>query len=93
MQIDMDHIREKNIEFKYAELGESKTLITGQDVMAIGTPFGLARTMTLGIVSNNERTFYPEQMHIDEYETGNFPTGFRWTRPSIPATAAGRWWT
>ena len=40
--------------------------------MAIGTPFGLARTMTLGIVSNNERTFYPERMRIDEYETGKF---------------------
>ena len=48
VQMDMDVIAQKKIDFSHAELGESKTLITGQDVMAIGTPFGLARTMTLG---------------------------------------------
>src|SRR5690348_14815449 len=38
VQMDMDEVKEKKVEFKHAELGESKTLITGQDVMAIGTP-------------------------------------------------------
>jgi len=89
VQMDMDHIREKKIEFKHAELGESKTLITGQDVMAIGTPFGLARTMTLGIVSNNERTFYPEQMQIDEYETGNFSNWIQMDTPINPGNSGG----
>ena len=94
VQMDMDHVKEKKIEFKPAVLGDSKGLIAGQDVMAIGTPFGLARTMTLGIVSNNERTFYPERMrHRRIRDRQNSPTGFRWTRRSIPATAAGRWWT
>jgi len=40
--------------------------------MAIGTPFGLARTLTLGVVSNNDRTFYPDRMDINGYETGDF---------------------
>jgi serine protease Do len=89
VQMDMDHIRDKKIEFKHAELGESKGLIPGQDVMAIGTPFGLARTMTLGIVSNNERTFYPEQMQIDEYETGNFSNWIQMDTPINPGNSGG----
>jgi serine protease Do len=89
VQMDMDIIREKKIEFKHAELGESKTLITGQDVMAIGTPFGLARTVTLGIVSNNDRTFYPEQMEIDEYETGTFSNWIQMDTPINPGKVVG----
>src|SRR6476620_9523243 len=40
VQMDMDEVSRKKIEFRNAELGESKSLIVGQDVMAIGTPFG-----------------------------------------------------
>ncbi|HEX4125047.1 MAG TPA: trypsin-like peptidase domain-containing protein, partial [Tepidisphaeraceae bacterium] len=75
IQMYPDEMKAKNIKYSHVEFGESKTLIPGQDVMAIGTPFGLARTMTLGTVSNSERTFYDPNdpdgsMHIDEYETG-----------------------
>ena len=79
----------KKIDFSYAELGESKTLIPGQDVMAIGTPFGLARTMTLGVVSNNERTFYPDRMTIDEYETGEFANWIQMDTPINPGNSGG----
>ncbi|HET6250446.1 MAG TPA: trypsin-like peptidase domain-containing protein [Tepidisphaeraceae bacterium] len=89
VQMDMDEVKEKKVTFKHAELGESKTLITGQDVMAIGTPFGLARTMTLGIVSNNERTFYPEQMQIDEFETGEFSNWIQMDTPINPGNSGG----
>ena len=67
----------------------SSTLIPGQDVMAIGTPFGLARTMTLGIVSNNERTFYPDRMTIDEYETGEFANWIQMDTPINPGNSGG----
>src|SRR6188472_4438327 len=40
VQMDAETIKSRKIDFKFAELGESNTLITGQDVMAIGTPFG-----------------------------------------------------
>jgi serine protease Do len=81
--------RSKKITFRSADLGESKNLIPGQDVMAIGTPFGLARTMTLGVVSNNERTFYPERMHIDEYETGEFANWIQMDTPINPGNSGG----
>ncbi|MFT7631042.1 MAG: S1-C subfamily serine protease [Mariniblastus sp.] len=38
------------------EIGESKTLRVGQKIFAIGNPFGLERTMTVGIVSSLDRT-------------------------------------
>lgn len=89
VQMDMETVRQKKITFTHAELGESKGLIPGQDVMAIGTPFGLARTMTLGTVSNNERTFYPEQMRIDEYETGQFSNWIQMDTPINPGNSGG----
>jgi len=89
VQMDMDEVKQKKITFRHAELGESNTLIPGQDVMAIGTPFGLARTMTLGVVSNNERTFYPERMRIDEYETGEFANWIQMDTPINPGNSGG----
>ncbi len=89
IQLDMEAVKKKNITFKAAEIGSSKQLIPGQDVMAIGTPFGLARTMTLGVVSNNERTFYPEVMSIDEYETGNFSNWIQMDTPINPGNSGG----
>ena len=35
-----------------AEIGDSKNLIVGQKVFAIGNPFGLSGTMTRGIISS-----------------------------------------
>src|SRR5688572_18443977 len=89
IQLDMGHVKSKKIDFKYAELGVSDGLIPGQDVMAIGTPFGLARTMTLGVVSNNERTFYPDKMSIDEYETGEFSNWIQMDTPINPGNSGG----
>src|SRR5688572_17267500 len=89
VQLDMDEVRKRNITFNYAELGASNNLIPGQDVMAIGTPFGLARTMTLGVVSNNERTFYPDRMTIDEYETGEFANWIQMDTPINPGNSGG----
>jgi serine protease Do len=89
VQMDLDEVHRKHVDFRYAELGESKSLIPGQDVMAIGTPFGLARTMTLGVVSNNERTFYPDKMTIDEYETGQFSNWIQMDTPINPGNSGG----
>ena len=89
VQIDMDVVRARNIPFSHATLGDSDTLVVGQDVVAIGTPFGLARTMTLGIVSNNERTFYPEIQKIDEYETGVFSNWIQMDTPIAPGNSGG----
>ena len=46
------------------ELGDSSTLQVGQRVIAIGNPFGLAGTMTVGIISALGRTLPAEMAEI-----------------------------
>ena len=89
LRLDMDEVREKGVQFQYAELGDSAGLVPGQDVIAIGTPFGLARTMTKGIVSNTERTFYPQEQSIDGYETGRFNNWVQMDAPIAPGNSGG----
>lgn len=89
VQMDMAEIKVKKITFSHAELGRSDNILTGQDVIAVGTPFGLARTMTLGIVSNNERTLYPDRVSIDEYETADFDNWIQMDTPINPGNSGG----
>lgn len=89
LQMDMDQVHQRQIQFAWAQMGTSKTLLSGQDVMAVGTPFGLARTLTLGVVSNTERTFYPQPMEIDEYETGQFANWIQMDTPINPGNSGG----
>jgi S1-C subfamily serine protease len=47
-------------------LGDSKSLMVGQKVYAIGNPFGLSGTMTRGIISSIRSVNGPEGSAIDE---------------------------
>lgn len=50
------HIEDKNApKFKYLTLGSSDSLNVGDSVFAIGSPLGLERTMTEGILSTKTR--------------------------------------
>ena len=49
-----------------AVLGDSRGLLVGQYVFAIGNPFGLSGTMTRGIVSSIRSIATPEGAQIDE---------------------------
>ena len=94
VQIDMAEVAKKHVTLSYAPLGESKPVMVGQDVMAIGTPFGLNRTTTLGQVSNSDRTFYPERTTIDmtreeNLETGDFSNWIQMDTPINPGNSGG----
>jgi serine protease Do len=87
--MDMDVVRQKNIVFASARLGNSGALIVGQDVMAFGTPFGLSRTVTGGHVSATDRTLYPTRLDIDGYETGDFSNWIQMDAPINPGNSGG----
>jgi len=52
-------------EVPQAEIGDSKSLVVGQKVYAIGNPFGLSGTMTRGIISSI-RSVKGQRGYIDE---------------------------
>src|SRR6266446_703648 len=63
---DLAIIQIKGTEFKPMVLGDSRSLQVGQKVYAIGNPFGLAGTMTLGIISSIRPVREPNGATIDE---------------------------
>ncbi len=63
---DLAVIQIKAPELTPAVLGESKNLQVGQKVFAIGNPFGLAGTMTRGIISSLRPIRSPEGAYIEE---------------------------
>jgi len=63
---DLAVIQIKGAEFKPMVLGDSRNLQVGQKVYAIGNPFGLAGTMTRGIISSIRPVQEPDGMQIDE---------------------------
>src|SRR6202043_3249086 len=63
---DLAVIQIKAPDLVHAVLGNSSNLLVGQKVYAIGNPFGLAGTMTRGIVSSIRPVREPNGATIDE---------------------------
>jgi serine protease DegQ len=63
-------------------LGNSDNLQVGDQVLAIGNPFGVGQTVTSGIVS---------ALGATSWASTPSRTSSRPTRPSTPATPAARW--
>ncbi len=57
LKIDMSKLKEPNKPLATGTFGDSDQLAVGDYVLAMGSPFALSRTVTLGIVSNTERVF------------------------------------
>jgi len=62
---DLALIQIPNKAVPQAEIGDSKNLVVGQKVYAIGNPFGLSGTMTRGIISSI-RSLKGQRGYIDE---------------------------
>jgi serine protease Do len=91
LQLDMEAVNAKKMDLVAGDFGSSSSLVVGQDVMAFGTPYGLARTVTRGSVSNTDRTFSDQGagMDIDGYETGDFCNWIQMDVPINPGNSGG----
>ncbi|GAF74720.1 unnamed protein product, partial [marine sediment metagenome] len=78
LKLDLSELKDPQAPLVAAEFGDSDELEVGDYVMAMGSPWALSRSVTLGIVSNTERVFAsasggPGDMEIEQGQrTGLF---------------------
>jgi serine protease Do len=88
LRLDMDDVRRRELKFAHAEFGDSDKLYPGQTVYAVGTPYGLTRTVTRGIISNPHR-YFEGDLDVDGYETGTFNTWLQTDAAINPGNSGG----
>jgi serine protease Do len=87
----------KNAAVPVAQFGNSDALAIGDTVLAMGSPFALARSVTLGIVSNTDRVFGAEfggdeleELELDPGQrTGLFTNWIQHDAPIHPGNSGG----
>jgi serine protease Do len=88
LRLDMGEAKRRGLTFKHADFGDSEKLYVGEIVYAVGTPQGLTRTVTRGIISNNNR-YFEDTEGVDGYETGNFNTWLQTDAAINPGNSGG----
>jgi len=88
LRIDMAEVKKRGLKLSHAQFGDSKKLFPGQVVYAVGTPHGLTRTVTRGIVSNTNR-YFEDNRGIGGYETGTFNTWLQTDAAINPGNSGG----
>ncbi|MCX6952475.1 MAG: PDZ domain-containing protein [Verrucomicrobia bacterium] len=86
--LDLAEVKRRGLKFAHAELGDSNKLFPGQEVYAVGTPHGLTRTVTRGIISNNNR-YFEDTRGVNGYETGAFNTWLQTDAAINPGNSGG----
>jgi serine protease Do len=88
LKIDVTDAKRRGLHFAHAEFGDSSKLFVGETVYAVGTPFGLTRTATRGIISNNNR-YFEDEAGVNGYETGQFNTWLQTDAAINPGNSGG----
>jgi serine protease Do len=88
LRIDMADVKRRNLKFTHADFGESDKLYPGETVYAVGTPYGLTRTVTRGIISNNNQ-YMGDLQGVNGYETGQFNTWLQTDAAINPGNSGG----
>ena len=88
LRIDLAEVKRRGLAFTHAEFADSDDLFPGQTVYAVGTPHGLTRTVTRGIISNNRR-YFADNRGVKGYETGLFNTWLQTDAAINPGNSGG----
>jgi len=88
VQLDPDEVAKRGLTFSHADFGDSNALRPGETVYAVGTPNGLTRTVSRGIISNTRR-FFEGRTVGQGYETGYFNTWLQTDAAINPGNSGG----
>ncbi len=88
LRLDLEEVKRRGLKFRHAEFGDSSRLEVGETVYAVGTPYGLTRTATRGIISNNNR-YFEDPRGVKGYETGAFNTWLQTDAAINPGNSGG----
>lgn len=88
LRLDQAEVKRRGLKFTAAEFGDSDKLFVGEDVFAVGTPHGLARTVTRGILSNANR-YFEDTRGVRGHETGAFNTWLQTDAAINPGNSGG----
>lgn len=88
LRIDMADVARRKLKFAHASFGDSSAVYPGEVVYAVGTPYGLTRTVTRGIISNTARPF-EDTVGVNGYETGTFNTWLQTDAAINPGNSGG----
>jgi serine protease Do len=88
LKLDLYELEGRGLSFTIAEFGDSDEVYPGLTVFAVGTPNGLTRTVSRGIISNTNR-FFEGADGVRGYETGYFNTWLQTDAAINPGNSGG----
>ncbi len=89
IQLDLDEVRKKGVTFQWAAFGDSSKVEEGDGVLAIGSPFGLSRSISNGIISCHDRILGTALDLGGGLETGLFSTWLQTDAAINPGNSGG----
>ena len=88
LRLDLSEVKRRGLKFTHADFTDSDKLHPGETAYAVGTPFGLTRTVTRGVISNIRR-FFADNRGVEGYETGLFNTWLQTDAAINPGNSGG----
>ncbi len=89
IRLDLDEVAEKDLAFDFATFGDSDRVAEGDSVLAIGSPFGLSRSISWGIISCVDRILGTGLEMPGGLETGLFNTWLQTDAAINPGNSGG----
>jgi serine protease Do len=89
IQLDLDEVKQKGLAFERASFGDSDKMEEGDSVLAIGSPFGLSRSISRGIISCRDRILGTGLDLGGGLETGLFNTWLQTDAAINPGNSGG----
>jgi len=89
IQLDLEEVKRKGGTFSPATFGDSDKAEEGDSVLAVGSPFGMSRSISNGIISCHDRILGTALELTGGFETGLFNTWIQTDAAINPGNSGG----